>query len=178
MFTKISNKIRQRAMTLAEVTIAIGVGSIVLLSLGSFAIYSGRSMAGVFNYTEMDYGSRQALDQMTRDIRECTRLKEYSTNRLVLVDFDGADLAFVYSPQTKTLVRSKGGEEKTLLNGCEWLLFSIYKQNPVSGSYNLTPATNAAKAKVIGISWNCTRNVLGTINSEPMQEALIVVRKN
>ncbi len=141
MFTKISNN-NGRGMTLVELSVAMAVGSLLLLAIGSFTIYSGRSLAGVFNYTEMDYGSRQALDEMTRDIREATRLKQYSTNRLVFVDFDGADLAFEFSPGAKTLTRTKDGFQKTLLTGCDWMQFTLYKQNPVSGTYTLALSTN------------------------------------
>jgi len=42
-----------------------------------------------------------------------------------------------------------------------------------------TPATaaNVTEAKTIGVNWKCSRTVLGRkVNSEDMQEALIVIR--
>lgn len=176
MFSRISKQSPRRAMTLVEVVMAVGIIALLMLAIGSFVIYSGRSMASIFNYTDMGYGSRQALDVMTRDIRQSIRLKTYTTNQLVLVDFDGTDLSFEYTTN-KTLVRTKGESQTTLLTGCDWIRFNLYMQNPVKGTYTLKFATNTADSKVIGVSWNCSRKVLGTINSEPMQEALIVVRK-
>jgi prepilin-type N-terminal cleavage/methylation domain-containing protein len=177
MFTNSSQKHARAGMTLAEILVATAVSSIILLAIGAFVIYSGRNMAGIYNYVDMEYTTRHAEQVMTREIRQAARLKECGTNKVVLVDYDGTDLVYEYSPTTKTLVRQKGEHQEVLLTQCNALEFKLYRQTPVAGSYELVPRTKVADGKVIGVNWACSRTVMGTANNELMREVLIVVRK-
>lgn len=179
MFTNRSLKQSRAAMSLVEVLVAAGVSSLMFLGIGSFIIYTGQNMAGIYNHVDLEQNSRHVEQLMTREIREAARLKEYSANKLVFVDFDGADLVYEYSPESKTLVRQKGENQEILLNNCDTLNFSLYKQTPVKGSYDLLPKTTSiTSAKVIGATWSCSRTVVGKVNQELMREVLVVVRKS
>ncbi len=178
MYINMTTKLA-RGFTVAEVVIAMAIACVLLIAVASFTIYSGRSMAGIYNYVELDHASRLAADNMSKEARNAASLKSFSTNKLVFVDYDGLDLTYEYSPDTQTLVRQKGDETQTLLTQCDWLVFSIFKHNPTSGTYDLSVATNVAKTKVISAVWNCSRTILGAkVNTETVQEAKIVLRKN
>src|SRR5260221_3164416 len=65
---------RCKAMTLVEMIVGVGVGSLVLMSVMAVYLTSSRSFAGMGNYVVMEQSSRSALDQMTRDIRRSKNL--------------------------------------------------------------------------------------------------------
>ncbi len=67
MCTKRSLK---NAFTVVELSIATAIASMLMVAVGSFTVYSGRTMAALFNYVDLDYASRLALDGMTREIRQ------------------------------------------------------------------------------------------------------------
>ena len=59
-------------MTLVEVMVSVALGSMVLAMAGSLWLFGSRSFAAMGNYTDLDAKSRNALDLMSRDIREAT----------------------------------------------------------------------------------------------------------
>jgi hypothetical protein len=65
-----------------------------------------------------------------------------------------------------------------LLKGCDTLTFNLGTRNPVGGTFEVVPATSPDTAKVVNISWNCSRTILGQQrNTENVQTARIVIRK-
>ena len=170
---------RTRGWTLIELLMGMLIASLVLGALASLSIYSSRTLASLFNYTELGHSSRLALDRMSREIRQSQTLLSWNTNRIAFRDFDGAELAYVYSPGTKRLLRQKNGDEAVLLKNCDVLTFQVYRSNPVKGTFNQAFATNVNESKVIALNWACSRRVLGGLRtSEPVQSAKIVIRKN
>jgi prepilin-type N-terminal cleavage/methylation domain-containing protein len=170
---------RRSGLSLMEMMVAMGVGSVLLMVMGTFAMWSGRSFAALANYAELDNASRNALDVMTRDIREVKSLSTYSTNELKFVDADGISfLYYRYSPGAKTLSRVKNGETQVLLKRCDVMDFRIYQRNTSNQTYNQFPtaANNPATTKVVQLSWTCSRRVLANLNTESVQTAKIVIR--
>jgi prepilin-type N-terminal cleavage/methylation domain-containing protein len=178
-FKVTSTKGRRAGMTLVEVAIALGIGSVALLIMASLSSFTARSFAGLANYTDLDRMSRSALDTMSQQIRQTRRLTEGTTNRLVFEDSDGGTLQFFYDPSAKTLRRTKTGEpSKLLLSNCKQLTFSLYQRNPVGGSYEVYPTATPATCKLIQLRWTCTRDLLrAEANTESVQSAKIVIRK-
>lgn len=169
---------RRVAFTLIEYLVAVGVGAILLAALMQVIFYTGRSFAALMNYTELDRYSRNALDQMVYKIREADELKSFSSNRLVFSYLKTNDLVYEYLPKDRALTETLNGRTRTLLKGCDVLTFSIYQRNTAAGTFNQFPATitNSA-AKLVQMSWTCSRNVLGArINTESVQSAKIVLR--
>ena len=171
-------------MTLVETMVALTVGFIVLGVIGSLSIWSARSFAALGNYAELDNASRNALDNLTRDIRQVNGLLTFTTNQnlqqLEFMDWDTNKLYFRYIPSTKTLVKVKNGVLTTLLRDCDKLEFSIYQRNNVSGTYNQydVVSNNMSTCKLVQVTWVCSRKLLPTdlINSESVQTAKIVIR--
>ncbi len=173
-------------MSLIEIMVAMGIGCVILAVIGSMTLWSGQSFAAMANYSDLDNASRNALDRMTREIRQVQGLNTYTDNssqkELALVDYDGQPLYFRYDKTEQTLKRVKSGVSETLLKDCTLLNFNLYQRNNVSNTFNqyqVASGTNASlTCKVIQINWICSRKLLPTdlINSESVQTAKIVIR--
>jgi len=157
---------------------AIGITGLLLLALASISMLSGRTFAAFANYVDLDDKNRIGMDTLTRDLRECNKITGCIASRLDIEDSDGFTITYQFDPNAATLTRSKNGITKTLLTGCDTLTFTIAQRNPVGGSYDVYPAATPATAKVVSVSWNCSRTILGRkANTENVQTARIVIRK-
>ena len=166
-------------VTLVEFLIAVAVGMVTIGALGSLSLYSGRTFAGLMNYSDLESASRRALDTMTKEIRQTSWLTSYSTNQLVFNDADGTPLTYTYNPTNLTLTRTKSGTDQVLLTGCESMKFGIFLRNFTNGTFDLYPTTGSpTNTKVVQVSWLCTRTIVGAkVNSESVQTAKIVIRR-
>jgi prepilin-type N-terminal cleavage/methylation domain-containing protein len=163
-----------RGMTITELMVAIAVGSLVLMFMT--VVFSGslRCFAATSNYVNMNNDSRNALDTMTRDIRQAGDLTGFTSTRLQFTKYGTTNLLFVYEwdANSHQLTQWQTGIAQTnvLLTDCDELAFSMYKTS-------FAPAANVLEAKSIGVAWKCSRTVLGKkANTEDMQQALIVIR--
>ena len=178
MFTKAHSRHRESAGTLPETVFAIGIGAVLLMVFISFAVYQGRSFTVLTNMVDLDQGNRTALDRLTRDIRQASRVTAWTTNSVTLEDWDGQALSFDFSPGAGTLTRTKGADVSVVLSGCDDLTFSMYQRNIIAGSYAYYPAATLPECKVVGMVWTCSRKILGkTSNVSTAQSARIVIRK-
>jgi hypothetical protein len=167
-------------MLLAEAIIAIAITALLVLAICAFSVYSSHNFAALFNYVDLDDANRLAIDQITRDVRQSKRVKSCATDghSLVLEDADGSDISYVYHPTQKTLVRTRSGTQNLLLRECQRLSFVIGQRNTVGGSYDVYPVATPDTAKVVNVSWLCSRSIFGVQqNTESVQTARIVIRK-
>ena len=164
-------------MTLVELMVATGVGSLVLASIVTVFVTSNRTFVSMGNYVAMDQASRIALDQMTRDIRKSKNILTFSTNKLVFNYSGTTNLTYLYDLESRQLVQWKtGGQTNVLLSSCDLLTFSMFSNIPQAGGA-LTSTTDVNKGKAISVAWRCSRKILGKkVNTEDMQEAQIVIR--
>ena len=165
-------------MTLVELLVGLGAGSLALMSISVFFVTSNRSFVSMGNYVAMDQASRNAVECMTRDIRNSQDLTSFTTNQLVFTYSGTTNLVYTYNPTTRQLTSWKtGGATNTLLTQCDSLRFSMFSNNPQPGAA-LTNAASVSQAKAVSAAWRCSRTILGTkLNTENMQESLIVIRK-
>ena len=172
-------------MTLVEVLIAAGLGSVVLAAVISMTVYSARSFAAVSNYVDMDMRSRSALDRMSQEIRQADGMAPngFSATRLAFTGTDPVTLApytltYTYDPALKTLTRALGGDTQTLLTQCDSLVWTMYQRNMSNQTDQPIPTSDPKTCKLIRLTWVCSRTLLGTsANTESVQSAEIVVRK-
>ncbi len=175
-FTK--RRTSQRGLTLIEFIVASGISTLVLLATASLAYYSARSFAGIVNYVDLDIKSRSALDQMSKDIRQCDSLQSASTNQLVFNYGSGITLTYDYDSVGRTLTRTLNAVSKVLLTECDYLRFAIFQRNPVGGTYDQYPTADASTCKLVQLNWVCSRTILGQrVNTESVQSAKIVIRR-
>jgi len=168
---------RQGGFLLPETIITFGIMGIIVLAIASFTMFSGRSFAALFNYVDLNDDNRIAIDQLTRDIRSADKVYAYTTNALILEE-DANFTIYYYSSYRQMFFRIKNGVPKVLLKDCEWMDVKLGQRNTIQGTYEVFPAATADTAKVVNISWVCSRTIFGErANSEAVQTARIVIRK-
>jgi hypothetical protein len=156
------------------------IGSLVAMGMAQLMLFSGRSFAAMANYVSLDRASRNALDTMSKQIRQTNRLIDYSSTSLTFEDADGGTLVFSYDAGARTLTRSKDGiaDAKPLLEECDYLHFSIFQRNPIGGTYDVYPTATTTTCKLVQLSWICSREIFGLkANTESVQSSKIVIRK-
>jgi Tfp pilus assembly protein PilW len=160
---------------LAEGMVAMGVGITFLAAVAGIFVNCSLSFAEVGNYVNMDRKSRNALDRMTRNIRNAKALTGYTASALVF-NYDAAgvtNLAYRYDASAGNLNEewtvSGTTTTTTLLTGCNRLTFSLYDRD-------LAATTDASVGKAISIAWECLGTVVGRTNREYMQQAQVVIR--
>jgi len=162
-----------------EMLFAFLITGLIVFSLVSISIFSGRSFAAYANYVELNDDNRFAMDMLTRDLRECTRVAAATTNSLSLEDLDGTYIDYAYNATAKTVTRRKQpGAPKVILSGCDGIRFRLLQRNPKYGTWDGYDAATPATAKVVDVAWNCSREILGAkANTENVQTARIVIRR-
>ncbi len=167
-------------MSLMELMISTAIGSIIAAVVMVLMLYSGRSFAAMANYVSLDRSSRNALDIMSKQIRQTNKLTASTATSLTFEDSDGGVLVFNYDANARTLTRTKNGvaDAKALLTECDELTFSIFQRNPIGGTYNVYPTATSTTCKLVQMSWTCSRKIFGIKkNTESVQSAKIVIRK-
>ena len=177
-------------MTLVEVMVAVAISSILLTMAGSLWLFGSRSFAAMGNYTDLDARSRNALDLMSRDIREATGVTGFNnqttTKSLTITNTaQNTGATYLWRASTQTLVCQKPGQpDQVYLTGCDNWSFELFQRVPQKGTnYVFFPATNKAGAtdlsvcKLINMSWKCSRTILGSkVNTESVQTAQVMLR--
>jgi Tfp pilus assembly protein PilW len=161
------------------VAVAGAIGAIILMVVMLVFMVSGKSLAAIGNYVDLDNKSRKAMDLMLKEIRQARALTAYTSNSLTLLGFTNQQLTFTWDPDTSQLTRSVNGasDSSPLLTGCDQLNFRVYQRSP-SNSFGLfDTASDVSLCKLVEVSWVCSRNILGSkANTESVQTAKIVIR--
>src|SRR5437762_6521973 len=103
----ISPRARGRAMSLVEMLIATGLGTVLMTAIISLMIFAARSFVAVGNYVDLDVKSRNALDRISQEIRQAAGLQSYSTSQLIFTNDDLTTLTYTYDSVGKKLTRSE-----------------------------------------------------------------------
>lgn len=163
-----------------ELLVSVAILSVVLAGMAALIFYTGRSFAALANYVDLDATSRNALDTMSREIRQTRRLVTGNATKLTFEDFDGKSLVYEYDAAGRRLVRTRDGvaDPQPLLTECNFLQFSMFQRNPINGKYDQYPTADAATCKLIQLRWVCSRDLIASRwNTESVQSAKIVIRK-
>ena len=181
----------RHGFTLVEMFISIAVGLVVIGAIMALAVISAQNFAATANYVQMNDQSRNALDRISREIRNASSLKAFSNGNpqyLVLTNtYTGIGATVTFDAGAGTLTLAKTGEPPlTLLTGCDSFSFQIFNRYPIINSTNISFArsTNAVSGsldarfcKVVNMSWKCSRTILGSkLNTEIVQTAQVVLR--
>ena len=180
-----------RGIGLVELMVSVAVGSVVLASVGALSLYGARSSVAMLNYTDLDAKSRYALDIISREIRQASGVTGFNTNLpLVWLSLTnatrGESITLTYDSNARVVTMARTGQPTvTNLTECEQFNFGLYQRTPFLSSTNVSfcPATNSAGvldqslAKLIALSWKCSRTILAQkVNTESVQAAQIVLR--
>ena len=175
------------AFTLIEMLVALGIFSMCGLAMMGLYMFGNRSLASLYNYASLDIKNRQAMDNLTYEIREARQVVDYTTNALVssisLINGKGESITYLFDKSKRTFVRNNAstGERNVLLNNCSLLSFDLRQRNfTTNGFDNFPVATNnwQMTVKLLQLTWKTTQNLPNGVNSsENVQTAKIVIRK-
>ena len=176
-------------MTLPDLMVAIAIGTVVMAVVMTLFYYGSRSFVAMGNYIDLDQYSRNAVDQMVKEIRQASALVSLSTNMPKSLTFSnpaGYTVTYVWhsNAATSAMFQIKNGNRTLLLPECEKWDFKACKRVPIPNTTNeFYPATNLAGAidpslcKLIDMSWKCSRVILNKkANTESVQTAQVVLR--
>ena len=170
---------------------AIAVSGVILTALISFTVYAAKSFVGMQNYVDLEQKSQNALDVLTRDIRQTQWLSNFTTrtvngqvvtNALTFITASNYPLTFRYTGNV--LLREESLPDgsvatSTLLTNVDYLSFLTFQRNPIGYTDSQFRTTNAINCKLVSVSWVCSRTILGARqNTESVQTAKIVIRKS
>lgn len=168
---------RRSGAILAEWIIAVAVGSLVMVALAAFSLFSARFFVTLRNCVDLDSQARVAVDRMSREIRQASKLTSYAPEKIT-VSVNSNLVTFAYDSTAKTLTRLTDTAKTVLLSGCESARFDIFARQATNANYDTFPTATVDNAKVVQITWNCTRSILGNKeNTEAVQSAQVVIRK-
>ena len=173
---------RTAAFTLVETCIAVGLSGLLVAGVGSFSYYLSRTAASMTNYADLDKQGQLALDKFTQQVRQVQKLTSCGTfnstiTNLTFLDYDGGTLSFTYDPANRTLTRRKDGASEYLLTGCNSCQFQIFQRNVQWGTFDAITTATATNCKLVEVSWNCGRKILGAnATTENMQSAKVDIR--
>jgi hypothetical protein len=177
-------------MTLLELMVALALSVTLVAMACSLWLFGSRNFAAMSNYTDLDAKSRKAIDLMSLDIRQATQVADFQmsgTSKWFTVTNTvlGTGSTYIWRASTRTLACQKPGQgEQVFLTECDRWDFQPYQRSPqTNGHYLFVPATNASGAydlsicKLINMSWQCSRTILGSKqNTESVQTAQVVLR--
>jgi hypothetical protein len=176
----------RQGWTLLETLFGVGIFSLVGMALMGTYIFSVKNMASMYAYSLLDQKNRQAMDQITREVRQSKNVVAYTTNSLTLLTADdagndGPTVVYSFSPSTKRMVRtSSDGTSKVLLDNCTLLNFQLYTRCPsnVFGVFPVAVNNWSNTVKTLQLTWKSSiLQPSGIANSENIQTARIVIRK-
>jgi prepilin-type N-terminal cleavage/methylation domain-containing protein len=169
----------QRAFTLVEILVASSIGLVLGAGLLMFSMFTDRSFAAMTNYTDMALLSELALDNMSKDIRQARQLTSFATNSLTFTDVNGNSLQYTFDPSARTLTRVSGTQTTTYLTQCDGLRFWIYQHTPISNTFGCYDPAYVTNARVIQMTWRCSRLILGAkATTESVESATIAMRNH
>ena len=165
------------AFTLVEYVVAMSIGLIVLGAACVLWGFASVTTAGLLNYVELSMTSKNALESISREIRNAVAVQSFSASRLVLLDPSRQQVTLSYDSVSQTLRQTKGTEQKTILSGCSSFEFKVFQRTPTSGSDTMSEATDTNTAKVVQMQWACARKQTGDKqNVENLVSSKVVIR--
>jgi prepilin-type N-terminal cleavage/methylation domain-containing protein len=176
---RLNLKAAKSGFTLAELLISMGVSSVVMLGIMTLFLYSGRSYVMLSNYAQIQTSTLNAIDQMSKEIREAQEVTSFTASDITLTTVTNTPVTFRYSSGNRTLSRIQNGHSKLLLQDCDWVRFEVYQRTPIEGTFDYNDIADTNEAKVVAIHWKCSRMLPGSVvNSDGGQMARIVLRAN
>lgn len=190
MFIKISKKSRL-AFTLMEVLIASTLFGIAGLALGSIYLYSTRTFGALANYATLDQNNRNAMDRMTKEIRECMQVIGVDTDTngnnyaIHIINTDGDNVTYSFDSGNQTLTRTDipNGSKvqlptQVMVPNCQVLSFTVGQRTPDNTNFDTYPWNPGASIQVLDMTWKAWKRIPGTEvgTSEEIQTAHVVVR--
>lgn len=193
MYFNISRKISKKtalAYTILEVLVASSLFGVVGLALGSIYLFSTRTFAAMANYATLDQNNRNAMDRMTKEIRECRMILSAPTNStgstIYLRNNAGDAVTYAFDGQSQRLTRTvvPAGSTtalptETLIPNCQVLSFTVGQRTPDGTNFDVYPMLGSNDSiQVLNMTWKAWKAIPGSSvgTSEEIQTAHVVIR--
>lgn len=183
------NSLTERGLTLMEMLVATCIGAIMITIILALTAYGERSFAVTSSHVDLESKSRHALDVLTSKLRQSTAVMACETNlpfkSLTFTNgIDAFTLTLSWDSEAKTLTLEQVGptpddnRTERLLTNCDRWDFTLCERAPRINQSDVTfaPALNLTDCKVLVMSWSCSQNVIGKLETENVQETQIVLR--
>lgn len=177
---------RTAAMTLLELLVAMGLGTLVLSVVLVLTVFAARTFIALGNYSNLDQQSRLGADNMTREMRQATAVVAWqqtaNARSLTLTNAtQGYVVRYWWDSTSRNLMmrKSNEGADQLVLSGCERWDFALWQRTPQPNLTNVFyPALTPLQCKLVDMTWKCSRAVVSTtlLNTETVQTAQIVLR--
>jgi hypothetical protein len=178
--------------SLVELAVTLGIGSIVLVVLGMLSFYGLQSFFVMGNSAALDDKSRLASDQITRELRQATRVLRYDVQPegklLVLTNsLKGYSVEYYWNAETRTVSCDTSAQSPFIcLSDCDVWNASFFQNVPLASMSPPYPgATNALgmldlnQARVVSLSWKCSRPVaVSKIKTESAHTLRVALRNS
>lgn len=183
MCIKPRNRLAQ-AWSLIELIVVSGLFALSAAALASLFAFSTKSFAALSNYAQLDQENRQAMDLLTKEIRQAKYVLSYTNTEvgsaITIMNGSNVNVTYSFDLQNQQLVRNDG-QARVLLTNCTLLNFDLRQRCPSNGNYGIFPVASSnwqQTVKVIQLTWKTGRTLpSGAVNSENIQTARIVIRK-
>jgi hypothetical protein len=134
------------------------------------------SLVAIGNYCDLNRASCNALDTMSRDLRNTATVTSINNSQVTVSNILTADMISYSWDGSNKLTRTFNGVSTVLLQQCDYLKFSNFQRNPTN-NFQFLAASSPETTKLISVSWRCSRKILGAkINTESVQTAQICIR--
>ncbi len=172
-------------VTLPELIVALGVGSLLLTAAAALSVYGARSFAAIGIFSDLDARNRVALDELGWKVRGASGVLSCQTNlpvKSLTLAYPDANhtLKLTWDSESRTFVLEETGfTARTLMSDCDEWDFALYNRAPSMGSVNLTlnPAALPGDCRLIDMAWRCSRPVPGEkIVAESVETARLALR--
>ena len=138
MFIKHRSKSRS-GYTLVEVLVATGLFSLAGVALGSIYLFSTTSFAAMANYAELDKINRNAMDILSKEIRQAQAVTAATGSSLTIINGDGVNVNYSFNSYSGKLLRTVGSSSQILLSDCKLLDLTFTSAIPSAGPMIFTP---------------------------------------
>ena len=165
MTAKVESK--KAGFTLAEVLMAVVIGSMLMGAVISSFIFIAKSCISINDYTELDTQARTAIERFSREVRASSDISGFSSSGMTLtVPGAGGDYTvnYTYVAGDNTFYRAYGtSDQEALLTGVETFTLKRFNllHNPAANDLETKQIQLDAKTVRSGVAkFRATNNVL------------------
>jgi len=108
-------KARKRGWTLLEMMFAVAIFSIAGGAMATAYVFGLRSFQAMSNYSVLDQQNREAMDLLTREVRQAWYISAKDNNSLTLIDGNRRTITYNFNGTTQQLTRNVNGTSSVLL---------------------------------------------------------------
>jgi len=175
--------------TIMEVMVAAGISSMLAVVIGVLTVYGERSFALMASSADLDSQSLNALDVLSRELRDASAVTSAQTNlpikslSLTCVDDSSGtrQLNITWDGEQRTLTLAKTGQTNwVLLKDCDDWGFTLCDRAAIltTSDVYFRNVTNIAQCKMVNLAWSCSRTNFGSVRTASSQKLQVGLRNS